>query len=99
MRTLKVLSVCGSGTVSSSMISQKLADIANENGFRLVAVEVNANQVAEELNANHYDCICNASPIHGDFAVPVINGIGLLTGIGEDEVIEQILAISKGLED
>lgn len=99
MRTLKVLSVCGSGTVSSSMISQKLADIANENGFRLVAVEVNANQVAEELNTNHYDCICNASPIHGDFAVPVINGIGLLTGIGEDEVIEQILAISKSLED
>ena len=99
MKTLKVLSVCGSGTVSSSMISQKLTDIANENGFRLEAVEVNANQVADELNANHYDCICYAAPVHGNFSVPVINGIGLLTGIGEEEVVERILEIAGKLKD
>ena len=97
MKTLRVLSVCGSGTVSSSMISQKLTDIANENGFRWESVEVNANQVEDELNANHYDCICHASPIHGDFSVPVDNGIGLLTGIGEEEVVERILEIAKKL--
>ena len=99
MKKLRVLSVCGSGTVSSSMISQKLGDIGSDHGFQVEAVEVNANQVKDALAAGKYDCICYASPIHGEFPIPVINGIGLLTGLGEEEIEEEILKIAEKLEE
>jgi len=79
------------------MLSQKLEDIARDNGFNIETVEVSANQVPQSLASGHFDCICYASPIHGSYDIPVINGIGLLTGIGEEEVIAQILSIAKGL--
>lgn len=32
MRPINILSVCGSGTVSSAMLTSKLTDILEENG-------------------------------------------------------------------
>ena len=40
MRPVKILSVCGSGTVSSAMLSSKLADVLEEKGYDLEATEV-----------------------------------------------------------
>ena len=99
MKKLRVLSVFGSGTVSSSMISQKLGDIGSDHGFQVEAMEVNANQVKDALAAGKYDCICYASPIHGEFPIPVINGIGLLTRLGEEEIEEEIVKIADKLEE
>ena len=45
MRAIKVLSVCGSGTVSSAMLSSKLADIFEEKGYEMEATEVSPGGV------------------------------------------------------
>lgn len=40
MRPINILSVCGSGTVSSAMLTSKLTDILEENGYEVEATEV-----------------------------------------------------------
>lgn len=96
MKTLKIISVCGSGTISSSMISAKIEAALEKEGFKLDAVEVNNGQIENTLSAGHFDCICYASPIENkDYGVPCINSIGLLTGIGEDEILEEILEVAR----
>jgi hypothetical protein len=44
--------------------------------------------------------VVTTSPIPGEIKVPVIKGVPLLTGIGEDECIKEIVdAVSKILEE
>lgn len=95
MKKLKIISVCGSGTISSAMISQKLQEVLKKEGFMMEAVEVNNGQIMNTLNAGNYDCICYASPISGEFPIPCISAIGLLTGIGEEEVYEKVLEVAR----
>lgn len=45
---------------------------------------------------NTYDCVLSSTKIDNeDVKTPVILGIGLLTGIGEDEVFEEINNLFK----
>lgn len=97
MKKIKILSVCGSGTLSSTMIAEKLSEALKENGFLVDAVEVNNGQINSALATQKFDCICYASPVSGTFDIPCINAIGLLTGIGEDEVIEEVLDVARKL--
>ena len=98
MKKIRILSVCGSGTISSAMISQKLAEALRAEGYEMDAVEVNNGQIQNALAAAKYDCICYASPVHGDFDILCINAIGLLTGMDEEGVIEAVLEVAKSLQ-
>lgn len=98
MRPIRILSVCGSGTVSSAMVSGKLKERLGEVGYEIVTVEVNPGGVESALLAGNYDFIAHTSPISGEFAIPAINAVGFLTGFGEEEFLERALGVIKGLE-
>jgi len=93
-KTLNVLAVCGSGVVSSSMIEQKIVDnlesIANVKVVGLVSTSVKAY-----VDRGGYDFVVTTSPIPGEINIPVIKGVALLTGFGEDAVIEEIQRVAK----
>lgn len=91
MRPVKILSVCGSGTVSSAMLSSKLMDILEENGYDMVSTEVSPGGVAIAMQTGKYDIIAYTSPVEGDYNVPILNATGFLVGINEDEFIEELL--------
>lgn len=55
MRPINILSVCGSGTVSSAMLTSKLTDILEENGYEVEATEVAPGGV--ELAVQTGSCI------------------------------------------
>lgn len=97
MTNIKILSVCGSGVVSSSMIAEKMKDRLKENGYRVSTVEVNPGGVENALNGETFDFIAYTSPIHGKFDIPTINAVGFLTGFGEEEFIEEVLNTLKKL--
>lgn len=97
MRPVKILSVCGSGTVSSAMLSSKLEDVLEENGYSMDATEVAPGGVPLAMQAGKYDLIAYTSPVDGNHGVPVLNATQFLVGINEDEFVEQLLEILKGL--
>lgn len=89
-RKLTVLAVCGSGVVSSSMIAQKIEDILSPLGVETEVIGLLPTSVEGYVERGGIDFIVTTSPIPGDIDVPVIKGVALLTGFGEDAIIEEI---------
>ncbi|MFD2729407.1 PTS sugar transporter subunit IIB [Enterococcus camelliae] len=91
MKTLKIISVCGSGTVTSSMIANKVKDLLEDNGYKAQTVEVNPGGVDGLMSSGNYDIIVHTSPLTGQYNIPTINAVGFLTGMAEDEFIDELL--------
>jgi len=97
MKTLNIISVCGSGTVTSSMIANKVKDLLEDNGYSAKTVEVNPGGVDSLLSSGSYDLIVHTSPLLSNYDIPTINSVGFLTGMGEDEFIEELLETAARL--
>lgn len=94
-RKLTILAVCGSGVVSSSMIAQKIEDELESIGIDTEVIGLLPNSVESYVDRGGIDFVVTTSPIPGDIKVPVIKGVALLTGFGEDAVIEEIKQTAK----
>lgn len=91
MKKINVLSVCGSGTVTSSMIANKVKDILKDKGYSATTVECNPNGVALQLETNNIDLIVYTSPLKQvEYGIPTISAIGLLTGMDEEGFLEDL---------
>lgn len=94
-KKIRILSICGSGVVTSSMVANKLVDIFTDLGYEVKATEANPSEVENYVMRDKYDFIAYASPLINSFGVPALNAMGLVTGMGEDEFVEQALKILK----
>ena len=92
-KRVKICCVCGSGTVSSAMAAQKLKDVLGEKGYDVEAVECSPISAETTVAGGGFSLMACVSPVYEDFGVPKVNAVGLLTGMGEDKVIEDCLAI------
>lgn len=92
---LTVLAVCGSGVVSSSMIAQKLEDILKPLGVDPTVIGLLPTSVQGYVERGDIDFVVSTSPIPGAISVPVVKGVALLTGFGEDECIEEIQKVAR----
>lgn len=92
---IRVLSVCGSGVVTSHMVANKIVDLLEEQGYDVDPDECNPSELEGYLMRGNYDFIAYSSPIgdHGD--VPAFSAMGLITGMGDDEFVEQAVACLK----
>ena len=95
MRPINILSVCGSGTVSSAMLTSKLTDILEENGYEVEATEVAPGGVELAVQTANYDLIAYTSPVEDSFGLPLLNATGFLVGINEDEFIEELMEVVR----
>lgn len=89
-KKLNILAVCGSGVVTSSMIAQKI-----EEELRTVKIDCEvtglvSTSVEEYVQRGNIDMVVTTSPLQGEINVPVIKAVPLMTGIGEEEVLEEI---------
>ncbi|MCK4815917.1 PTS fructose transporter subunit IIB [bacterium] len=100
-RKINILGVCGSGTVSSTMLAAKVESILEEElNLRVSAVGVMPQMVQEYVDRGGVDLVVTTSPIPGEVNIPVIKGVPLLTGIGEEECIKEIIsAVEKILKE
>ena len=79
---IRILSVCGSGVVTSHMVANKLVEMFEDEGYQVDADECNPSELEGYLMRGSYDFIAYSSPI-GD-----AHGV---TGLGEDEFKEDAL--------
>ena len=93
MKKCNILCVCGSGTVSSAMVAGKLVERLKEKGWDVHAVETSPNGVETALSGKHFDLIACVSPVYQEFGIPKVNAVGMLTGLSEEQVIEDCLKI------
>lgn len=92
-KTVRVLSVCGSGTVSSTMIAVKMQERFEALGYRFEASEVNPGGVKTALMSGDYDFIAYTSPVEEEVDIPKINAVNFMTGFAEDEFMDEALKV------
>jgi PTS system galactitol-specific IIB component len=92
---IKILSICGSGVVTSNMLANKMKEMFSEKGYDVSTVEANPSEVEGYVMREKFDLIAYSSPISDSFGVPALNAIGLITGLGEDQFMEDALKILK----
>ncbi|MGM0240772.1 PTS sugar transporter subunit IIB [Enterococcus sp. AZ103] len=97
-KKLNIISVCGSGTVTSSMVAGKVKDFLEEHGYKASTVEVNPGGVDEQLASGKWDIIVHTSPLKRKYELPTINAVALLSGMGEEEFFEALLNEANSLD-
>lgn len=90
---VKVLSVCGSGVVTSHMMANKIKDMLEDEGYDVDTDECNPSELDGYLMRGDFDFIAYSSPIGDAHGTPALSAMGLITGLGEDEFLEQALEI------
>ncbi|MCI9196141.1 MAG: PTS sugar transporter subunit IIB [Angelakisella sp.] len=92
---VKILSICGSGVVTSSMVANKIVELLGDEGYDVSTVEANPSELEGYCMREKFDLIAYSSPIGDPCGVPALNAIGLITGMGEEEFVEQAIEIFK----
>ena len=93
MKKARILCVCGSGTVSSAMVSQKLKEQLAEQGVDAEMATASPSTVENTLLGSQFDLIACVSPVYQEYNVPKVNAVGMLTGLSEEQVVADCLKI------
>ncbi|MFD2830057.1 PTS sugar transporter subunit IIB [Corticicoccus populi] len=94
--TKQIIFACSSGIATSTVVAEKVEEYCREKG-----VDVNARQgTVGELSGldGVVDLFVVTSDVGSGYNTPVVNALPILTGIGEEEVLEQIVAILRDSE-
>lgn len=85
-----IIVVCGNGIASSSIMMAALQDLLDENSLEANLEKTSLMDCTPE-RFNSKDLIVSSTAIDNpEITTPVIVGVSLLTGIGEEETLEQI---------
>ena len=87
--------ICGSGVVTSSMVANKIVELLGDEGYDVSTVEANPSELEGYCMREKFDLIAYSSPIGDPCGGPALNAIGLITGMGEEEFVEQAIEIFK----
>lgn len=95
--TLKIVVACGTGIATSTHVAVKLRELLALRGKE--NLEIVQCRVPEITNYVHdADLVVSTAQVPFDIPVPVFtNAIAFLTGIGIDELVEEIDAALDGI--
>jgi PTS system galactitol-specific IIB component len=96
MKDVRILSVCGSGTVTSAMVSRKLSDALEKRGYHATCFECKPQEAASNATMGHYDVIVYTSPLpEGDYPCPTVSSFPCISGMGEEEFFDEVANVLK----
>lgn len=86
----KLLVICGAGHATSTIAVSKINRWLETENYA-DQVKIYQSKIADELNnMNDYDVVVSTTIVPDSVKDKVINGLGLLTGIGADKLLEEI---------
>lgn len=92
-KRVRVLVVCADGVATSTVVFVSLRDELEKRGIKAEFVQgrvVDAERMAKDGN---FDFVISTAGTSLDVDIPIINGVPFLTGIGKEQVLNQILEI------
>jgi galactitol PTS system EIIB component len=93
----RIASVCGSGYATSGWIAAKLRSALAVRGIEADISEMKIMDLA--MAAGNFDLIVSASKLSDIYNTPVIASASIITGVGFEETLEQIIAsLQKGTQ-
>ena len=90
----RILVACGSGIATSGMVSSIITNALQDRGLGSKATIDAADIKNIDSIINNYDIYVNLTPaIKHDYNIPTFSGVPFLTGIGKEEVLEEIIKL------
>lgn len=89
----KIIFACTSGIATSAVATEKVVNYCKENGINVDAMQSNIGTIGSQDGMA--DLIIVTSAVKMNLQTPILNGLPLLTGVGEEELLEKIVAILK----
>lgn len=86
----KLLIICGTGVATSTVVMQKMKEWLKEKGFEN-EVHLYQSKIADEVNRiDDYDIVVSTTVVPDNIQDKVIMGLPFLTGMGLQQMFEQI---------
>lgn len=86
----KLLVICGAGHATSTIAVSKINKWLEAENYT-DQVKIYQSKIADELNKiDDYDAVVSTTIVPDSIKDKVINGLGLLTGIGADKIFEDV---------
>ncbi len=89
MALKRVLVVCSASIVTGTIVAEKLRQHFKEKNIQATVTMGLAKDAATLVK--EADLIVSTTFLSVDYRVPIISGIPLLTGVGEEETLRQII--------
>jgi len=89
-----IMVVCGTSVATSTVVRKKLKEELPERGVELGTVtKAKATEAPGKAKNGDYDLIVATTSLNEDrFDIPVITTQAFMTGMGEDEALDEIAA-------
>ncbi|WP_318568741.1 PTS sugar transporter subunit IIB [Salinigranum marinum] len=94
MSKKNVLVVCGTSVATSTVVKEALKEQLPERGVDVGTIaKGKATEAQSKVSSGDFDLIVTTTSLSEDrFDVPIIQTTAFMTGIGEDEVLDEIAA-------
>lgn len=95
MSKKKILTVCCTGGCTSSIIANKVKEIADNNAIDVELHTCKILEVKGKVTGSKYDLIVSSTNVQ-DYGVPVVNGRSFLSGVNVEKTESEILELLNG---
>lgn len=93
MKKVKVLVACGAGIATSTVAMKKITDLFSKSDLE---VDITQIKIAEATNMqSKADMLISTSVLPTVYDIPAITAIAFISGIGEEQLNEKILATAR----
>jgi PTS system galactitol-specific IIB component len=87
----RILVSCGTAIATSTVVAIAIEEAMKDRGINVTIRQCKASEVPSLVQG--MDLVVTTTPVPGNLGVPVIQTLAFLTGIGKEEVLDQIAAI------
>ncbi|MFN2744833.1 MULTISPECIES: PTS sugar transporter subunit IIB [Bacillus] len=87
----KVIVACGSGVATSQTVASKVKRILEENGIRASVDAVDIKSLEQYIGSS--DVYIAITKTKKEYAIPTLNGIAFLTGMGLQEETDRLIQL------
>ncbi len=88
--TKTVIVSCGTGIATSTVAAIAIEEACKEAGIDVITKQCKGQEIPELLKQGA-DLIVTTSVMRFDPGIPVVKGLAFLTGVGKDEIVQEIL--------
>ena len=90
----KVIVACGGGVATSTVLCEKIKEIARDNGVDVTLAQCTVNEIESHLDGA--DLIVTSVKVSRDYGIPMILALSYIIGMGQEETTEELLSVLKG---
>ena len=86
----RVLVACGTGMATSTAAAESLRESLEERGMEVEISQCKVSDLKSQVDSFEPHAIVSTAKVSDEFGVPIFSGQPFLTGVGEDEIVDNI---------